>query len=63
MNAQEAVVIRCPCCGEPVETLVDCSVPLQEYVEDCEVCCRPMTLRARVTGDGSVEVEVRREDE
>ncbi len=34
----------CPCCGEPITLLLDPSVPEQEYVEDCEVCCRPMIV-------------------
>ena len=35
--------------------VVDLSVAEQEYVEDCEVCCRPMELRVVVT-DSGVEV-------
>ncbi len=35
----------CPYCGETVSVLLDLSVDgMQEYVEDCEVCCRPMRL-------------------
>ncbi len=35
----------CPYCGETVSVLLDLSVDgMQDYVEDCEVCCRPMRL-------------------
>ena len=36
--------IACPYCGESISVLVDESVPAQSYVEDCEVCCRPIVL-------------------
>jgi len=43
----------CPYCGEPITMLLDLSVTVQEYVEDCEVCCRPISLRFR-TEEGEV---------
>lgn len=50
--------ISCPFCWETVTILVDTSVEFQQYVEDCEVCCRPMDLTISVTdGIPSVEVE------
>ena len=33
-------VILCPYCGEELEVAVDWSIPLQEYIEDCQVCKR-----------------------
>ncbi|MDX1499694.1 MAG: CPXCG motif-containing cysteine-rich protein [Woeseiaceae bacterium] len=36
--------IDCPYCGEPVTILVDVSAGSQAYIEDCEVCCRPMNI-------------------
>ena len=36
--------IQCPYCGEGISILVDCSVEDQSYIEDCEVCCRPINL-------------------
>jgi hypothetical protein len=39
----------CAVCGETVETVVDESQGLQqEYIEDCEVCCRPNVLRVTI---------------
>lgn len=36
--------LECPFCGEPITILVDTSAGTQSYVEDCEVCCRPMNI-------------------
>ena len=55
----------CPYCGEPIELLIDKSITQQEYVEDCEVCCRPMVVSCTVIQGFSDEalVSVRREDD
>ena len=55
--------ISCPYCGEIVTILVDDSLPEQEYVEDCQVCCRPMVLRVSVDVDGDAIVTARAENE
>lgn len=56
-------LVHCPYCGEPCELLLDPGgAGEQEYVEDCEVCCRPWTVRVRWSG-GFADVSVRREDE
>ena len=34
----------CPYCGESISILVDTEIGRQEYIEDCEVCCRPINL-------------------
>lgn len=49
--------IGCPYCGETISILVDDSLPQQEYVEDCQVCCRPIVLRVAIADDGDVAVE------
>ena len=45
----------CPHCGESVSVLLDLSVLSQEYIEDCEVCCRPIEIKYQVGEDGEVE--------
>ena len=40
--------IGCPYCGESIIVLIDDSLPEQNYIEDCQVCCRPMDMRLRV---------------
>jgi hypothetical protein len=49
----------CPHCGETVETDVDLGGgESQEYVEDCQVCCRPNRLWVHIGEAGDIEVEV-----
>jgi len=57
----EELPTYCPCCGEPITLLVDASLREQEYVEDCEVCCRPMIVTATLSGD-LVQLALRSED-
>lgn len=38
--------IQCPFCGQSFELAVDTSVPSQEFVTDCEICCRPFRVTA-----------------
>ena len=48
----ESATVQCPCCWELIEIVVDCSLGDQSYVEDCEVCCRPMHLHITVDAEG-----------
>jgi hypothetical protein len=48
--------ISCPYCGETITVLVDDSLPEQQYVEDCQVCCRPIVLSVFVDSDGDASV-------
>jgi transcription elongation factor Elf1 len=50
----------CPHCGESISVLLDLSVLSQEYIEDCEVCCRPIEVKYQVGEDGEVEFEEER---
>lgn len=53
----------CPYCGESVEVLVDPGGgSLQEYVEDCEVCCRPWSVRVSFESSGEATVELEATD-
>ena len=46
-------MVSCPHCGEAVEVPVDQGVGgVQEYVEDCQVCCRPWAVRVTVDFEG-----------
>ena len=59
----ETVHRACPYCGEPIDLTVDLSVPRQDYVEDCAVCCQPIEVGVEVGGAGEVGVTLRRDDE
>jgi len=37
----------CPYCWETITMLLDLTVADQSYVEDCEVCCNPISLSFR----------------
>jgi len=41
---QEEAQISCPFCGETLSILLDLSIPEQDYIEDCQVCCRPIRI-------------------
>ena len=38
----------CPYCGERISMILDLSVEAQSYIEDCEVCCRPIQITYEV---------------
>lgn len=46
--------VECPYCGESFETLLDLSAGSSSYVEDCQVCCRPIEFRLEVEHDGAL---------
>ena len=52
MNNQQNV--QCPYCGETFETEIDVSGGSQEYIEDCQVCCRPIVFRIEIDVDGEL---------
>jgi hypothetical protein len=59
---EQEVPFTCPYCAAPITMLVDPSVPEQSYIEDCEVCCRPIEVHY-VFGPTGVEVfDARRMD-
>ena len=55
------VEIQCPYCGEPTAVVVD--EIGGRWVEDCNVCCRPIEIRAPVDEDGESQVSAKRSDE
>jgi len=50
----------CPYCGEDISMVLDMSVRQQTYIEDCEVCCRPIEIHYAVEEEALVEFEARR---
>lgn len=55
--------LRCPYCGEAISVLVDHSVAEQSYIEDCEVCCQPISLQVLIADDDQVDLHARRGDD
>lgn len=49
----------CPHCGAPVTLVLDpAGGRVQEYVEDCEVCCRPWKVQLHYDAKGSADVQL-----
>jgi hypothetical protein len=47
----------CDACGEEIVIPLDLSQgSIQEYVEDCPVCCRPNVIHVEIDDDGEVRV-------
>ena len=62
--ADLAAWVVCPSCGEAIELAVDPGGgPVQQYVEDCEVCCRPMQLTVSWDTKGSAHAEAVGDDD
>lgn len=52
--------VTCPHCGETTTIALDpAGGRSQEYVEDCEVCCRPWQVRLWYDTTGAAEVRLR----
>jgi len=39
----------CPHCWQKISVILDLSIDGQSYIEDCEVCCRPIQIFYAVT--------------
>lgn len=60
---EEFVAVRCPYCGERLETRVDVTADEPSYMEDCEVCCRPIEFHIERDAHGALlALQVRRLD-
>lgn len=55
--------VTCPYCWQLITLLVDTSVDNQDYVEDCHVCCRPISVFAECNAGEVVVVDARSQDE
>ena len=44
--------VYCPYCGEPIHILLDPSDVGDEYIEDCQVCCRPIVMNVTEDVEG-----------
>lgn len=63
-TADTSAVVQCPYCGEAVEIGLDPgSGSVQQYVEDCAVCCQPWRVTVTYQPDGAADVVVEADDE
>lgn len=67
MYLTEEVTTSCPYCGESISIVVDLSVmdgqASTTFIEDCEVCCRPIDFTATSSGTGAVELIAQHEND
>lgn len=56
-------MVACPYCGETIEVFVDLQEAGDQYIEDCQVCCRPIVFSVAVDSKGDLTVAVRDENE
>ena len=63
MNHLKAREVRCAECFEVIELPIDCSVSTQRYIEDCQVCCRPINVSIHILDPDMLTVSVTHENE
>jgi hypothetical protein len=62
--ADTSSVVQCPCCGESFAIVLDPGgAAVQRYIEDCQVCCRPLVLTVRWSASGEAAVSAVPEDD
>ena len=63
MESLEEQTVSCPYCGEAIEVLLDHQEAGHQYIEDCQVCCKPIVFNVAADSMGNLSVAVRDEDE
>lgn len=56
---EEEYFFDCPACGARISMLLDLSIRRQAYIEDCEVCCRPLEISYAVEDEFVVDFSAR----
>jgi hypothetical protein len=59
-SVDDTVWVTCPYCGQDVEVFVEPDLH-GSFIQDCEVCCNPWTVRVSVD-DGERQVTIERAD-
>ena len=55
--------IDCPYCDEQISVVIETLEESQEYIEDCQVCCRPIVFNVSIELDGSTAISVHSEND
>jgi len=63
MNELMPSTVQCPYCWEMIEVLIDVSVNEQAYIEDCQVCCRPINFSVTENESGTFNIQAAHEDD
>jgi Cysteine-rich CPXCG len=51
---EEFLAVRCPYCGERLDVRVDLTAQEDSYIEDCQVCCRPIEFQVEREESGAL---------
>jgi len=57
-DRMEEQSVQCPFCGQSFEISIDTSLATQRFVTDCEICCRPMEIRAECESGEIISLSV-----
>jgi len=47
----------CPYCWEQISMILDSSEEQSDYIEDCEVCCRPIEIVFKFSDENLIKFE------
>ena len=63
MMSEQEISAQCPYCYSSISFVCEFLSGSQNYIEDCEVCCRPIQISYETDTDGVIGFEVKRLDQ
>lgn len=63
MNKLIEKAIGCPYCGETINVLIDSAEVNQQYIEDCQVCCKPINFLVAESIEGQLIINIYSDDD
>jgi hypothetical protein len=60
MELEKEHFFQCPFCGEHISMLFDLTSNTTDYIEDCEVCCRPVLISYEVSDLQIINLKIER---
>lgn len=63
MDYLQEQTLSCPYCGESIEVLIDPQDAGDQYIEDCQVCCRPITINITTDSMGNLSASAHDEND
>ena len=58
MQGESETFFDCPSCGAPISMVFELYHGDQNYIEDCEVCCRPIQVSYKTNGEDVMELQI-----
>lgn len=44
MESEKEIFFQCPYCWQQISMIFEIRQAMIDYIEDCEVCCRPISI-------------------